>query len=97
MKLLRVGPKGQERPAILDADGHARDLSDHVDDIAGEVLTPQGLDKLRALDVSALPVIDGSPRIGACVGHIGKFVCIGLNYADHAAETGAEIPTEPII
>lgn len=97
MKLLRVGPKGQERPAILDAKGRIRDLSGKVADISGDVLTPGGLAALRQLDVEALPVIDGSPRIGACVGQIGKFICIGLNYADHAAETGAEIPKEPIV
>lgn len=97
MKLLRVGPKGQERPAILDSEGRIRDLSGKVPDIAGDVLTPQGLSALRALDTSALPLIEAAPRIGACVGGIGKFICIGLNYADHAAETGAEIPKEPII
>lgn len=97
MKLLRVGPKGQERPAMLDARGRIRDLSGKIADIAGDVLTPGGLAALRQLDVEALPVIDGVPRIGACVGQIGKFICIGLNYADHAAETGAEIPKEPII
>ena len=97
MKLLRYGPVGAEKPGMLDADGRIRDLSAHVDDIAGEVLTPQGLAALAALDVAALPVVDGEPRLGACVGRIGKFVCIGLNYADHAAETGAAIPTEPIV
>lgn len=97
MKLLRVGPKGQERPAMLDARGRIRDLSGEVADISGDVLTPKRLDALRRLDVETLPIIDGSPRIGACVGQIGKFICIGLNYADHAAETGAEIPDEPII
>lgn len=97
MKLLRVGPKGQERPAILDPQGRIRDLSGKVADISGEVLTPGGLAALRQLDVETLPIIDGLTRIGACVGQIGKFICIGLNYADHAAETGAEIPKEPII
>ncbi|MDN5841899.1 MAG: ureidoglycolate lyase [Alcaligenaceae bacterium] len=97
MKLLRVGPKGQERPAILDTEGRIRDLSGKIADIAGDVLTPQGLSTLRALDTGTLPLVEGDPRIGACVGGIGKFICIGLNYADHAAETGAEIPKEPII
>lgn len=97
MKLLRLGPKGRERPAILDTEGRIRDLSAHVADIAGDVLTPSGLDALRTLDLNALPLIDGTPRIGACVGAIGKFICIGLNYADHAAETGADIPKEPIV
>lgn len=97
MKLLRVGAKGQEKPAALDADGKLRDLSSIVPDIAGDVLTPEGLDKLRALDLSTLPELDANQRYGACVGNVGKFVCIGLNYADHAKESGAEIPKEPIV
>ena len=97
MKLLRVGAKGAEKPAILAADGTYRDLSGVVSDIAGDVLSPAGLDKLRALDASKLPELDKSQRIGPCVGDVGKFICIGLNYADHAAETGAAIPSEPII
>ncbi|MFA5662635.1 fumarylacetoacetate hydrolase family protein [Castellaniella sp.] len=97
MKLLRVGPKGQEKPAMLDAQGRMRDLSAVISDVAGEVLTPAGLDRLRALNPDTLPLIEGSPRIGPCVGQVGKFVCIGLNYADHAAETGADIPKEPIL
>ncbi|HHW32707.1 MAG TPA: fumarylacetoacetate hydrolase family protein [Paracoccus solventivorans] len=97
MKLLRFGPPGQERPGILDAEGRIRDLSAHVDDLAGEVLTPEGLARIAALDPAALPLAEGAPRIGACVGRVGKFICIGLNYADHAAETGAAIPDEPIV
>lgn len=97
MKLVRVGELGQERPAMLDEQGILRDLSQHITDIAGEVLLPETLEKLRQLPVSDLPEITGNPRIGACVGQIGKFICIGLNYADHAAETGADIPAEPII
>ncbi len=97
MKLLRYGPKGQEKPGMLDADGRLRDLSGAVADIAGDALTPAGLAALRALDPAALPLVEGAPRIGACVGRIGKFVCIGLNYADHAAETGAAIPAEPVV
>ncbi|MBA4492398.1 ureidoglycolate lyase [Paracoccus sp. S1E-3] len=97
MKLLRYGPMGQEKPGLLDDQGQIRDLSAHVDDIAGDVLTPEGLARLAALDVASLPVVDGDPRIGPCVGRVGKFICIGLNYADHAAETGAEIPKEPIV
>ena len=97
MKLLRVGAKGAEKPAILAADGTIRDLSGVVDDIAGDVLTPEGLEKLAAVDVSALPTLSSDERIGPCVGRVGKFICIGLNYADHAAETGAPIPEEPII
>ncbi|HMM09927.1 MAG TPA: ureidoglycolate lyase [Paracoccus solventivorans] len=97
MKLLRFGPPGQERPGILDAEGRIRDLSAHVDDLSGEVLTPEGLARIAALDPAALPLAEGAPRIGACVGRVGKFICIGLNYADHAAETGAAIPEEPIV
>lgn len=97
MKLLRHGPKGQERPGILDASGQIRDLSGHVDDIAGEVLTPEGLARIAALDIGSLPVVDGSARIGPCVGRVGKFICIGLNYADHAAESGMAIPAEPVV
>lgn len=97
MKLVRVGEQGQERPALLDEQGILRDLSQHVKDISGTTLLPESLEKLRQLSVDELPIITGNPRIGACVGHIGKFICIGLNYADHAAETGADIPAEPII
>jgi ureidoglycolate lyase len=97
MKLLRYGPKGKERPGLLDVHGHIRDLSDHVDDIAGEVLTDSGLARLRELDPLSLPLVHGEPRLGACVGRVGKMVCIGLNYADHAAESGMPIPAEPVI
>ncbi|WP_415393216.1 ureidoglycolate lyase [Paracoccus sp. SJTW-4] len=97
MKLLRFGPPGQERPGILDAEGRIRDLSAHVDDLAGEVLTPEGLARIAALDPATLPLAEGAARIGPCVGRVGKFICIGLNYADHAAETGAAIPDEPIV
>lgn len=97
MKLLRVGEKGKERPAMLDEQGELRDLSHFVDDIAGDALLPSALERLRQLPLSELPKIGGQPRIGACVGHIGKFICIGLNYADHAAETGAAIPQEPVV
>ena len=97
MKLLRYGPKGAERPGLLDGDGRIRDLSAIVDDIAGDVLTPDGLTRLRALDPQALPLVGGEQRMGACVGHVGKFVCIGLNYSDHAAETGARVPDEPVV
>ncbi|QFG37333.1 2,4-diketo-3-deoxy-L-fuconate hydrolase [Paracoccus pantotrophus] len=97
MKLLRYGPSGQERPAVLDAAGAIRDLSAHVDDIAGEALTPEGLARLATIDPASLPLVQGSPRIGPCVGRVGKFICIGLNYADHAAETGADIPSEPVV
>ena len=97
MKLLRYGPVGAEKPGILDSRGHLRDLSAHVDDIAGVVLTPVGLDHLRSINPESLPVVTGSPRIGACVGRIGKFICVGLNYADHAAESGLPVPPEPVL
>ncbi|QFZ83415.1 2-hydroxyhepta-2,4-diene-1,7-dioate isomerase [Variovorax paradoxus] len=97
MKLLRYGPVGQEKPAMLDADGRLRDLSAHVNDIAHEVLLPAGLARIAALDPQSLPRVEGTPRIGACVAGSGKFICIGLNYSDHAAETGATVPPEPIV
>ena len=97
MKLLRYGPKGQEKPGLLDVQGGLRDLSGQVDDIAGEVLSDAGLDKLRALDPESLPLVPGDPRIGPCVGRVGKLVCIGLNYRDHAEESGQPVPEEPVI
>ena len=97
MKFLRYGPMGQEKPGMMDASGVIRDLSAHVDDINGAMLGDAALDKLRAIDPATLPAVDGTPRIGACVGDIGKFLCIGLNYSDHAAETGAAIPEHPIL
>jgi len=97
MKLVRIGEPGKERPAIVDEQGELRDLSQHIDDIAGDTLLPEALDKLRQIPLDSLPKISGEPRIGACVGRIGKFICIGLNYADHAAETGADIPAEPVV
>ena len=101
MKLLRYGPKGQEKPGLLDAQGRVRDLSAHVGDIAGDALTLHGLAQLRALDVASLPLVEGTPqqdlRLGACVAQVGKFICIGLNYADHAAESGMPVPAEPVV
>ncbi|MBV6777967.1 fumarylacetoacetate hydrolase family protein [Xanthomonas euvesicatoria] len=97
MKLVRIGAEGHERPGLIDSEGRIRDLSGVIDDVAGEHLTNAGLDKLRALDVSALPVIEGEVRYGAAVGRIGKFICVGLNYADHAAESGMEVPKMPIL
>ncbi|WP_367714364.1 fumarylacetoacetate hydrolase family protein (plasmid) [Nitratireductor sp. GISD-1A_MAKvit] len=97
MKLLRYGPAGQEKPGMLAADGTLRDLSGVVDDIAGDVISPAGLDKLRTIDPQTLPAVDGNPRLGPCVAGLQKIVCIGLNYSDHAAETGAEPPEEPIV
>jgi 2-keto-4-pentenoate hydratase/2-oxohepta-3-ene-1,7-dioic acid hydratase in catechol pathway len=97
MRLVRYGAVGAEKPGILDARGHLRDLSAHVDDIAGIVLSPDGLAHLRSINPESLPVVTGNPRIGPCVGRVGKFICIGLNYSDHAAETGAKVPPEPIL
>ncbi len=97
MKLARVGQPGLEKPAIIHTDGTIRDLSDVVTDISGQTLTPAGLEALGSIDVGSLPVVTEGVRYGPCVGGIGKFICIGLNYADHAAESGAPVPTEPII
>ena len=97
MKLLRYGEVGSERPGLLDADGTIRDLSAHVADIAGTVLHPASLEMLGKLDAKSLPTVSGKPRLGPCVAGTGKFICIGLNYSDHAAETGATVPPEPII
>ncbi len=97
MKLLRYGPEGQERPGVLDAEGQIRDLSGHVADIADDALSPEGLARLAAIDPASLPLVAGSPRLGACVGNVRKFVGIGLNYADHAAESGLPVPSEPVV
>jgi 2,4-didehydro-3-deoxy-L-rhamnonate hydrolase len=97
MKLLRYGPAGQERPGILGADGAIRDLSSVVTDIARDTLLPESLERLRRLDPNTLPRVAGTPRIGPCVGQVGKFLCIGLNYSDHAAESGMVVPKEPIV
>ncbi|MFW1943240.1 fumarylacetoacetate hydrolase family protein [Acinetobacter guillouiae] len=96
MKLLRYGVKGQEKPGILDPQGQIRDLSSVIQDINGQVLAAE-LDQIRNLDLSSLPLVAEGVRLGACVGNIGKFICIGLNYSDHAAETGAEVPAEPVV
>jgi 2-keto-4-pentenoate hydratase/2-oxohepta-3-ene-1,7-dioic acid hydratase in catechol pathway len=97
MKLLRYGAAGQERPATIDSQGRLRDLSSHVTDIAGDALTPESLTRLAAIDTSTLPVVEGTPRLGPCVGRVGKMVCVGLNYSDHAAESGMAVPTEPVL
>ena len=97
MKLLRYGPAGHEKPGLLAGDGTIRDLSGVVPDIAGAVLSPEGLARIAALDARTLPVVSGEPRLGPCVAGTGKFICIGLNYADHAAETGATVPPEPVV
>ena len=96
MKLLRYGPPGQEKPGMLDAAGGIRDLSAHIPDLAGDALGPDSLAQLAKLDPEALPQV-AADRIGPCVGRVGKFICIGLNYSDHAAESGMEVPPEPVI
>jgi 2,4-diketo-3-deoxy-L-fuconate hydrolase len=97
MKLLRCGPPGQEKPGIVDGKGGVRDLSDLVDDIGGTTLLAAGLARLRDLDVASLPLVENPVRFGPCVANVGKFVCIGLNYTDHAAESGMSIPQEPVV
>lgn len=97
MKLVRYGAPGAEKPGMIDADGALRDLSGEISDIAGDVLSDDGLAKLAALDPTSLPAVAGNPRLGPCVGQIGKFMCIGLNYSDHAAEQGLPIPEHPIL
>lgn len=97
MKLLRYGPKGQEKPGVLDRDGKLRDLSGVIADLTPEALAPAALDRLRKLDAAQLPLVTGEPRIGTCVANIPKLVCIGLNYTDHANETGNPIPKEPVM
>lgn len=97
MKLLRHGPRGQEKPGMLAADGTIRDLSAHVADIGGAAISAAGLASLAAIDPMTLPVVDAETRLGACVAGTGKFICIGLNYADHAAEAGMAVPPEPVI
>ncbi len=97
MKLLRYGAVGQEKPGIVDRKGTLRDLSAHIADLSGSALLPDALEKLKAIDPESLPAVDGQPRLGPCVGSVGKFVAIGLNYADHAAESGVDVPKEPVI
>ena len=97
MKLVRYGEPGHEKPGLMDADGTLRDLSAPEPDNPGMMLDDANLDRIRAMDPANLPAVDGNPRLGACVGNNGKFLCIGLNYSDHAAETGAEIPKHPIL
>ena len=97
MKLVRFGHAGEEKPGLVDANGTLRDLSGHVADISGPALSDPELDRLRAIDPASLPAVDGDPRLGPCVGNVGKYMCIGLNYSDHAAETGAAIPEHPIL
>jgi len=97
MKLLRYGPAGSEKPGALDANGTIRDLSGIIDDVNGDTLSPANLDELKALNLGTLPEIGGDLRLGPPVADVSKVVCIGLNYSDHAAETGSPIPSEPII
>ena len=97
MKLLRHGPRGQEKPGLLHSDGTIRDLTGFVPDIGGAVISDVGLAMLRGVDASALPVVAAGTRLGACVAGTGKFICIGLNYADHAAESGMQVPPEPVV
>jgi len=97
MKLLRYGSQGQEKPGILGADGEIRDLSGIIPDLAGESLLPASIEKVRNTDIARLPKVAGRPRIGPCVGGVGKFICIGLNYSDHAAESGMAVPVEPVV
>jgi 2,4-didehydro-3-deoxy-L-rhamnonate hydrolase len=97
MKLLRYGKLGKEKPGIIDTDGRIRDLSAHITDITGETISPKGLAKLKKIKIESLPLVKGKPRIGACVNKSTKFIAIGLNYADHAAESGMAIPKEPVV
>jgi 2-keto-4-pentenoate hydratase/2-oxohepta-3-ene-1,7-dioic acid hydratase in catechol pathway len=97
VKLVRYGKPGKEKPGVIGSDGKIRDLSDHVKDIGGKDIDPKNLKKLRKIDVDKLPKVSGNPRLGPCVADTGKLICIGLNYSDHAAETGATVPPEPII
>lgn len=97
MKLIRYGQKGAERPGIVDAQGNIRDVSAHIADWAGDALSAKTLKEIAALDLTKLPVVEGNPRIGPCVGNVGKLICTGLNYADHAAESNMDLPTEPLL
>lgn len=97
MKLLRYGSVGNEKPGLLDQDGSIRDLSSVVNDIDGDTLSPRSIEQLSGIEPESLPTVAGEPRLGTCVGNISKLVCIGLNYSDHAKESGMAIPTEPIV
>tara|TARA_R110002126_G_C10490621_1_gene504059 strand:- start:2709 stop:3554 length:846 start_codon:yes stop_codon:yes gene_type:complete len=97
MKLLRFGKAGQEKPGILDSDGNMRDLSAHLADISGDALGDEALGQLAKIDLTTLPLVKGNPRLGPCVAGVGKFICIGLNYSDHAAESGMDVPPEPVV
>lgn len=97
MKLVRFGRAGEEKPGLLTAEGQIRDLSGVVSEIHGTTLSAANLEKLRSLDPHSLPLVEGEPRLGACVAGVGKFICIGLNYSDHAAESGMSVPAEPVV
>ena len=97
MKLLRHGDFGKEKPGIIDQEGKIRDLSDHITDINGDTINASGLKTIAAIDLSSLPTVSNNTRLGACIGNVGKFLCIGLNYSDHAAESGLPVPSEPIL
>ncbi|VWB69421.1 ureidoglycolate lyase [Burkholderia lata] len=97
MKFVRFGVPGEERPGVIDGDGRIRDLSGHVDDIASDALSDDNLRRLAALDAASLPLAPASARIGPCVGRVGKMICVGLNYSDHAAESNMAVPTEPVL
>jgi ureidoglycolate lyase len=97
MKLLRHGDFGKEKPGIIDQEGKIRDLSDHITDINGDTINASSLKKIAAIDLSSLPTVSNNTRLGACIGNVGKFLCIGLNYSDHAAESGLPVPSEPIL
>lgn len=97
MKLLRYGNPGEEKPGLLAPDGSLRDLSSEIPDVAGDALLPETVERLRSIDPNTLPLVSGEPRLGACVSGTGKFICIGLNYASHARESGMEVPAEPVV
>ena len=97
MKLLRHGEFGSEKPGIIDHEGKIRDLSSHIPDINGDSINSESLKKIGAINLSTLPIVSNDTRLGACVGNVGKFLCIGLNYSDHAAESGLPVPSEPIL
>jgi len=97
MKLLRYGPKGKEKPGLLDDEGRIRDLSSLIDDVTGETISPKSLARIRKAKPESLPVVRGKPRIGACIANPQKFIAIGLNYSDHAAESGLQVPPEPVV
>ena len=97
MKLLRYGERGSEKPGLLDTDGNIRSLAGYITDIDGSVITPEGLESLRALDWTMLPLVESEVRLGACVSNVGKFLCIGLNFEDHARESNMPVPDEPVV